>query len=95
MTVPSRHRQYKDHGPLGALLVKACPPDEAGIKSIPTLARYIRLAPQSLYKWISQVKIPPDRVVEIVSLNKRAVADGRMAESDAVSIEDFSPYVFK
>lgn len=80
----TKHRQYKDLGPLGALLIHACPPNDKGVQSIPILARHLKLAPWSLYKWISNVKIPPDRVVEIVK-----ISDGR------VSIEDFHPYVYR
>lgn len=80
-----RSRHYKDLGPLGELLIKACPPDpHTGVKSIPVLAKALGLAPWSLYKWIQNIKIPPDRAVEVVNLS-----GGR------VSIEDFHPYVFR
>lgn len=84
MTAEPKNRQYKDMGPLADLLIKACPPNEKGVKSIPILARRLGLAPFSLYKWIRDVKIPPDRVVQVVG-----VSEGR------VRTEDFVPYVFK
>lgn len=90
MTSASNSRQYKDHGPLGDLLLKACRPDSSGIRSIPNLARQIKLAPMSLYKWIKKAKIPPERALLIVqnSINPKT-------ERPTVTLEDFHPYVYK
>ena len=90
MTTASNHRQYKDHGPLGDLLLKACRPDSEGIRSIPNLARQIDLAPMSLYKWIRKAKIPPERALMIVenSINPKT-------GKSSVKLEDFHPYVYK
>ena len=90
MTSTSSSRQYKDHGPLGALLIRACRPDSAGVRSIPILARQIDLAPMSLYKWIRKAKLPPERAVLIVQNS----IDPKTKRA-AVTLEDFHPYVYK
>lgn len=81
-TVILRHR---DNGPLHDLLLKACPPNEKGEKSITILAARVGggLSTWAVYKWIKKGKIPPGRAVEVVDL-----ADGR------VTLADFSPFVY-
>lgn len=83
MTLTPKQREYSDLGPLGALLLRACPPDATNTQSIPILARAIEVSSQAIYKWIRKVKIPADRATVIV-----AKSGGR------VTLEDFHPYVF-
>ncbi len=90
MANASNHRQYKDHGPLGDLLLKACRPDSEGVRSIPNLARQIDLAPMSLYKWIRKAKIPPERALLIVQNSVDP-----QTKKPTVTLEDFHPYVYK
>ncbi len=83
MTDAPTQREYRDLGPLGELLLKACPPDKNNIQSIPILATAIKVSSQAIYKWIRKVKVPADRATVIV-----AKSGGR------VTLEDFHPYVF-
>lgn len=83
MAVAPNQREYRDLGPLGKLLLKACPPDANNMQSIPILAQAIDVSSQAIYKWIRKVKVPADRATIIV-----AKSEGR------VTLEDFHPYVF-
>ena len=75
--------RHRDNGALHTLLLKACPPDKAGEKSITILARKLGLAPATLHKWVRRMKIPPERVTQIVD-----IAGGR------VTIADFNAFVY-
>lgn len=75
--------RYKHLGGLQDLLLKACPPDARGKKSIPAVAKSLGVSHQYVYRWIEEKSIPPKFV-------KQLVANG----GEAVNIEDFHPYVF-
>lgn len=80
----SSERKLKELGPLHDLLIKACPPDENGNKSISLLAEALGTSHQNLYKCIDAKRIPtahklPKRIVEI--------SEGR------VSHEDLMPFL--
>lgn len=94
-------------GPLHDLLLKACPANANGIKSIPVLADAIEYTPQAIYKMIRKSKIAPAAAAKIVEANRDAIAlllSGLDEEFDAehitqikqsaVSLEDFHPYVY-
>jgi len=77
----SSTRKIKDLGPLHDLLIKACPPDNKGNKSIPLLAKALNTSMQNLYKCIDQNRIPtahqlPKRIIEI--------SDGRVSQEDLI-----------
>jgi len=82
-------RRYKDLGTLQTLLLKACPPDAKGKKSIPLLAQALHVSHQYVYRWIDQGSVPPKYVRAIVGL-----VDEKAPEEDRVSLEDFHQYVF-
>lgn len=77
--------RHRNNGPLHDLLLKACPPNERGEKSITVLAEAYDppLSAWSIHKWIQKGKIPPKRAVETVDL-----AEGR------VTLADFSPFIY-
>jgi hypothetical protein len=77
-------RRLSDKGPLHDLLLKACPPDAEGVKSIPVLARAMKLSPWAIYRWIENARITPDRANEVVKLSK-----------GGVTLEEFYPHIFK
>lgn len=79
--------RYKDLGPLHTLLLKACPPNPEGRQSIPTLAAALGISHQYVYKWINTNHVPASFVTKMVELG-----EGR---ADAVTLEDFHPYVFQ
>ena len=82
--IPNEHiRSMRNLGPLHDLLLKACPPDENGVKSIPILAEAISMTSFGVYKWIKNVKIPADKAVRVVE-----ISGGR------VVLEEFHPYVY-
>lgn len=82
-------RRYKNLGTLQTLLLKACPPDEKGKKSIPGLAKALKISHQYVYRWIDQGSVPPKYVRAIVDL-----VDDKAPEEDKVALEDFHQYVF-
>lgn len=84
VTPPDFSLRYADLGPLQELLVRACPADKkTGVKSVPNLARKMKLSPWAVYKWVKAGRIPPRRATQIVEL-----AEGR------VTLGDFSPFVY-
>lgn len=82
-------RRYKDLGALQTLLLKACPPDSSGKKSIPLLAQALDVSHQYVYRWIEENSVPPKYVSKIVGL-----VDAAAPDEDKVSLEDFHAYVF-
>lgn len=84
MSAETRSRTYKDLGPLGDLLVRACVPDDNGVQSIPILARQLGISAMSIYKWIRKVEVSGRRAAQVVQNSA-----GR------VKLEDFDPYVYK
>lgn len=77
-------RKLRNLGPLHDLLLRACPPNEQGIQSIPLLADAVGCTPATIYRWISIDKLPADRAVSVVEVSGGAVA-----------LEDLHPYVFQ
>ena len=75
--------RHRNNGPLHDLLLKACPPNEAGEKSITILADALDISAWSIHKWVQKGKIPPGRAVEVVD-----ISEGR------VTLADFSPFVY-
>jgi hypothetical protein len=75
--------RHRDNGPLHDLLLRACPPNRNGEKSITILANKLKLSSWSVHKWIQNGKIPPKRAVEVVD-----ISDGRVA------LADFSPFIY-
>ena len=75
--------RYKQLGPLQDLLLKACPPDAEGKKSIPVLAKHLDVSHQYVYRWIADDAVPPRFVKRLVEIS-----------GGAVSLEEFHPFVF-
>lgn len=75
--------RHRNNGPLHDLLLKACPPNEDGEKSITILAEKLEISAWSIHKWVQKGKIPPLRAVEVVD-----ISEGR------VTLADFSPFVY-
>ena len=72
----------KDLGPLGDLLLLACPPSADGTKSIPILAAAIGYSAPGIYKWIAAERMTWDGAKKVIE-----VAEGR------VTREQLLPYV--
>lgn len=70
-------------GPLHDLMLKACPPNESKMRSIPILAAAIEYTPQGLYKVIRKGKVMPTLAAKIVEVSQ-----------GEVTLEDFHPYVY-
>lgn len=75
--------RYKQLGGLQDLLLKACPPDARGKRSIPAVAKSLKISHQYVYRWIEEKSIPPKYVKTLVENAK-----------GAVTIEEFHPFVF-
>lgn len=70
------------------LLLRTCPPNAKGHKSIPILADFLtasgyRITPQAIYEWIKRDHIPPPRAKQLVDLC-----------ADRVTKDDLEPYVY-
>lgn len=76
-------RSLKPLGPLHDLLLKACPPDAEGFKSIPILAVELKMTAYGVYKWIKKGKLPPDAAKKVVDRS-----EGR------VTLEEFHEFVY-
>ncbi|MGH9933387.1 MAG: hypothetical protein ACREA9_29745 [Pyrinomonadaceae bacterium] len=76
-------RRIKELGPLQDLLLKCCPPDGKGRRSIPLLAKQLDMTAYGVYKWIGDGHVPSKRIFELITLAK-----------GAVTWEEFLPYVF-
>lgn len=66
------------------VLLKACPPDEHGEKSINRLARALDMTSQAVYKWIEIERIPGPQAQRIIDLS-----EGRITRKDLMD------FVFK
>lgn len=75
--------RHRNNGPLHDLLLRACPPNEAGEKSVTILADALGISAWSIHKWVQKGKIPPGRAVEVVD-----ISEGR------VTLADFSPFIY-
>lgn len=75
--------RIKNLGPLHDLLLRACPPNDEGMKSIAILAAATGYTPMALYKAIKASKMTPEMAIRIVG-----IAD------EGVSLDDFHPYVY-
>ncbi len=75
--------RHRNNGPLHDLLLRACPANASGEKSITILANALEISAWSIHKWVQKGKIPPGRAVEVVD-----IAEGR------VTLADFSPFVY-
>lgn len=72
--------KYSDLGPLHDLLLRACPADKRGKRSIMILAEKLGVSYQNVYKWIEAGRIPPKRVMDIVTVAKGAVTREELLE---------------
>ena len=66
-------RRLTEGGPVQAILLKACPPNTEGIKSITVLAEAMGMSPQAIYRWIENERIPQGKVKALVELSKGQV----------------------
>lgn len=90
-------RRLQKLGSLHDLLLKACPPcvkdDDTGryrpvrggggFKSTNILADLLGMSPWGVHQWIKRKRIPARRAKQIVELNPHAV-----------TLEDFSPFIY-
>lgn len=65
--------RYSNLGELHDLLLRACPADRKGKRSIMILAGKLDVSYQNVYKWIEAGRIPPRRAKDIVKVSKGAV----------------------
>lgn len=83
----AQDRKTADLGELHKLLLRACPPDTEGVRSIPMLASRLKMSDQGIYGWIERNRVPYRRAQALVDMN-----DKRGAE-DQLTLEDFQPYM--
>ncbi len=74
-------RKVRDMGPLHGRLLRLCPPDTAGFVSISVLAKHLGLSSWSIYKWIHAGRVPPERVPDLLDLQRRAYGRVRVSAS--------------
>ena len=92
-------RSMKNMGPLHDTLIRACPPDPEGFKSIPILAVRLEMSAYGIYKWIKAGKLPPDKAKRVVEMNNgfwdAQEEQGKNIPEDArVSLDDFHQFVY-
>ncbi|MCQ4311713.1 helix-turn-helix domain-containing protein [Pseudomonas stutzeri] len=75
--------RYKNLGELQDLLLRACPPDSTGKRSIPVLAKHLGVSNQYVYRWIEEKSVPPKYVTKLVEIS-----------DEQVSFSDFHKFVF-
>lgn len=75
--------RYKQLGELQDLLLRACPVNDKGKRSIPVLAKHLGVSTQYVYRWIDDKSIPPKFVRRLVDMG-----DGK------VTLDDFHKFVF-
>lgn len=78
-------RRKNNKGALQDLLLKACPANEDGVRSIPILAKKLGCTTQTIYYWLTADKVPVARAQELVRLGK----------GELVRIEEFYPFIFR
>ena len=76
---------------LELLMLKACPPNAKGKKTIRHLAGLIDVTPWAARKWILADTIPARRAKQIVDLSE---SQETLAPKDRVSLADFEKFVY-
>lgn len=61
-------RRLSEGGPLQDLLLKICPPNKEGIKSITVLADKMGISSQAIYRWIENKRIPSSKAKVLAKL---------------------------
>ena len=79
-------KDMKDPAGLKDLLVRICPPDAKGRKSIPVLAKALKMSDYGVYKWINSGSIPPRVAPKLIKLAKKA--------GEALELADLHKFVF-
>lgn len=62
----------KDPANMKDFLLRACPPDEKGNRSISRLAEHLGMSAYGVYKWINAGKITPEGAKRLMALTKDA-----------------------
>lgn len=101
--VPTSIYRHQNLGPLHDLLLKATVPDrKTGKKSITVLAKSLpgtrgrkSLTTWNIFLWIKNLKLPPERALQIVSRHQKYADAVGLPKEDRVSLRDFDQYVYK
>lgn len=96
--MPTFNDPSEANDPLTKLMLRAVPPNEHGSRTVTHLAKLMKLTRAALYKWIDQQKLPPERVVQIVSISEIESFDdkGQPILGEArVAREEFDEFVYK
>lgn len=70
MTSETAIRRRKEMGPLQDVLLKFCPPDENGRRSIPLMAAALGISTQALYAHIRKKSLPVRRAKQVVQMSE-------------------------
>ena len=79
-----KEKRSLEDDPLHKLLMRVCPADANGERSINLLASHLKISFQAIYKWIAQGKIPVDRAMDMSNLT-----------GGQVPLTEFHPFIFK
>lgn len=79
-------KNVKDPAGLKALLIRICPPDKKGRKSIPVLAKKLKMSDYGVYKWINAGRIPPSQAPKLVKVAKSI--------GEPLTLQDLHKFVF-
>ena len=75
--------RHRDLGPLHDIMLRACPPDVDGIKSINILAECMNRSHNALFQAIRKGRLTPALALEIVKVSQ-----------ERVSIDELHTYVY-
>ena len=78
---------------LGRLLLTTVPENEFGRKTLTHLASLIPMTRMGVTKWVSQQRVPADKVDRLVEIGQMD-SGGNLCEQGRVSRADFEPFVY-
>lgn len=65
----NRSPRPRKEGPLFDLMMRCCPANEEGNKSVSALAVALGLRPSAVYKWLEKNSVPYWRVAALIKLS--------------------------
>lgn len=96
--MPTFNDPSEADNPLTVLMLRAVPPNARGNRTVTHLASLMKLTKAGLYKWIKALRIPPERVVQIVEISKIQGYDENgkpILGEPRVKVNEFDEFVYK
>ena len=74
----NRSPRPRKEGPLFDLLMRCCPANEEGNRSVSALAVALGLRPSAVYKWLEKNSVPYWRVAALIKLSGDTVTSDEL-----------------